>query len=118
MNNSISDWEYCPVCVKYHAPNKHLPLYEVWDTDGAEHPEFKPDITDIHADDHGDAAEKWASLEDTNSAEYAIVSGRRTPTVAVRRQGDPDDKIVFYNIIGEAVPEYTATFKHPQPNKE
>ena len=99
-------YDWCVKCRAYHAADKHSLIFEVWDTDGAELPDFEPDIVEVYATDAEDAAEKWAEADDLNSAEYNIVSGDSSPTVAVREKGK--ELIVFYILTGESVPQYMA----------
>lgn len=78
--------------------------FEVWcpeEDDG----EIESHRRKIEAMDAEDAAEQWAEQEDWYSAEYAIVSGRSTPVVAVRA---PDGTETRYRVRGEAVPAYYA----------
>lgn len=110
----LESWEYCQKCVQYHAPNNHLPLFQVWDTDGAGLKDFKPDIGEFRAVDAQAAAEKWAGDDDQTSAEYRIVRGDYSPTLAVRKIDWPEGKVVLYSVIGESVPQYTAHFKSEQ----
>ena len=99
-------YDWCVKCGAYHAADKHSLIFEVWNTDGAEQPNFEPAIVEVYATDAEDAAEKWAEREDWNSAEYSIVKGDSSPTVAVREKGK--ELIVFYVLTGESVPRYMA----------
>jgi len=98
-------YDWCVKCAAYHG-DRHSPIFEVWDTDGAELPDFEPYIVEVYATHAEDAAEKWAEREDWNSAEYSIVKGDSSPTIAVREKGT--ETIVFYIVTGESVPNYMA----------
>ena len=59
----------------------------------------------IEAGDAGDAAEEWAELDDCDSAEYSIVSGK-DQTVTVKSCAD--GSVTSWRVRGEAQPVYYA----------
>ena len=64
----------------------------------------------VYADDHRNAAEKWADYEDRHSADYWIIGGE-TAEVRVTELGDddkPTGKPLTLFVDGESVPVYRA----------
>ena len=79
--------------------------YAVW---CADYGQTEDDAETIQTE-HGPfaAAEEWAEISDSQSADYLIVGGE-CPTVSVRC---PDGKVVECIVYGESVASYTARLK-------
>lgn len=83
--------------------------FEVWNEDSPD------EVSTIKALDAEHAAEEWAEADDSNSAEYAIVSQRSEPVLSVK---DGEGKIRRFKVSGEAVPSYTAREQPAPRDKE
>ena len=82
--------------------------YIVWRPD---YGQAQEDGRHIDAIDAGCACEKWAQREDSESADYLIVSGNPAKLLVVlAEEGAP---IEAFTVYGESVPEYRA---HPAPD--
>ena len=100
MNNS----SWCSVCGNflYSSGHKCPPKWLVWDAED----ESESDARVIYAINPDDAAELWAERDDSDSAEYSIVSGHKV-TVFVK---DPQlNTMKQFSVTGESVPEYHAS---------
>lgn len=75
--------------------------YRVWAPD---RDQDRDDCRKVKALDHEDAAKAWAEIDDSDSADYNIVSGNPA-TVIVAEDVDGSEEFKF-EVYGEAVPSY------------
>lgn len=62
---------------------------------------------DIYANDHEDAAEKFAERYDSSGGDYSIVNGRHDKVIVLVRRSD-EDPVQRFNIEAEMVANYHA----------
>lgn len=99
-------WDYVPCrrCGEFGYAKSHTcsPIWLVYNPDDGG-PE---DARKIHATCGGEAAEKWAEVDDAESADFHIAHG--ASVVVLARLADSDDAWERYSVSGESVPSYTA----------
>ena len=106
----MSDNPWCRVCNGYLYENHRCPLkYRVWNPENGD----EEDGALLYAQDHEEAAEKWAELED-QYGDYCIVGGSEV-TVKVRLGGEQD--IQEFCVTGESVPMYHAERVPPKADE-
>lgn len=93
----------CSKCGEYDFTDRHrcLPGFLVWHKEEGEE-EF---ARKVHALDMCDAAEQWAERDDSESADYLIVSGQDA-RVAVKDM--ETGAVGIFIVSGESVPSYSA----------
>lgn len=92
--------------IKLRAWEKPGDIFRVWEPDCGE---TEDDAREVEASDSETAAEDFAEWSDSNG-DYAIVRGNEA-TVHVRRTNDEAAVVEVFVVIGESVPQYSATPK-------
>lgn len=96
--------KWCNDCRACHKAGHHLPLWDVWCN---EHGDERGDYRPVRASDAEEAAKRWASMTDYESADYTIVSGEEE-TVFVAPHDDETTPPKKYLVTGESIPQYYA----------
>jgi len=103
----MSIYATCETCGEFAHSRTHKcpPIWLVWCPEDGE---TIDDSRKVRATDAGEAVEKWAELDDEESAAYRIVGGQEARVCVV----PADDKARApqrFAVSGEAVPQYYAS---------